>query len=55
MLVKLSVYNVLNQERPLEVDEALNSTDPQLTNPTYRQGTVYGSPRYGQLTLQVKF
>jgi len=55
MLVKLSVYNLLNQERILEVDEELGSTDPTLTNPTFRQGTSYGSPRYGQLTLQVKF
>jgi hypothetical protein len=55
MLVKLSVYNLLNEERVREVDEQLDSTDPEFTNPTYRQGTAYESPRYGQLTLQLKF
>jgi carboxypeptidase family protein/TonB-dependent receptor-like protein len=55
MQVKLAVYNLLNEERILEVDEQLDSTDPALTNPTYRQGTTYMLPRYGQLTLQLKF
>jgi hypothetical protein len=55
MLVKLSVYNLLNEERVLERDEQLDSTLPDFTNPIYGQGTSYYSPRYGQLTLQVKF
>jgi hypothetical protein len=53
--VKLAVYNLLNQERVLEVDEELDSTVPPLRNDSYGQPTAYTSPRYGQLTLQVKF
>jgi hypothetical protein len=55
MQVKLSVYNILNTERVLEVNEELDSTNPEFTNPTYRQGSAYMFPRYGQLTLQLKF
>ncbi len=52
VLVKLAVYNLLNQERVLQVDESLDPTDP---NNTFGVGTSYDSPRYGQLTLTVKF
>jgi len=52
VLVKLAVYNLLNQERVLEVDESYNPTDP---NDSFGRGTAYSAPRYGQLTFQVKF
>jgi hypothetical protein len=45
---KLAVYNVLNQERVLEVDEQFGTTD-------YLLGTDYQNPRYAQLTLTVNF
>ena len=52
VLVKLAVYNLLNQERVLEVDESFNPTDP---DNTFGTGTTYFAPRYGQLTFRVKF
>ncbi len=52
VVVKLAVYNLLNQERVLEVDEAYDPTDP---DNTFGQGTSFYAPRYGQLTVQVKF
>jgi outer membrane receptor protein involved in Fe transport len=57
VLVKLAVYNLLNQERALEVDEQLNTTvtTSEFYHDTYGRPTTYESPRYGQLTLQVKF
>ncbi|HEU4625788.1 MAG TPA: TonB-dependent receptor [Steroidobacteraceae bacterium] len=53
--VKLAVYNLLNQERALEVDEQLDSTVPGFRSDTYGVPITYSTPRYGQLTLQVKF
>jgi hypothetical protein len=57
VLVKLAVYNLLNEERALEVDESLNTTlvDSKFHNANYGLPTSYTSPRFGQLTLQVKF
>jgi hypothetical protein len=52
VMVKLAVYNLLNQERVLEVDESYDPTDP---DNTFGVGTAYFAPRYGQLTFQVKF
>lgn len=52
VLVKLAVYNLLNQERVLEVDESFNPTDP---DNTFGTGTSFYAPRYGQLTMTVKF
>ena len=48
VLVKFAVYNLLNQERVLEVDESFNPTDP---DNTFGTGTSFYAPRYGQLTL----
>jgi len=50
--VKFAVYNLLNQERVLEVDESYNPTDP---DNTFGTGTAFFAPRYAQLTFQVKF
>jgi hypothetical protein len=52
VLVKLAFYNLLNQERVLEVDE---SFEPTSVDNTFGRGTAFYAPRYGQLTLQVKF
>jgi hypothetical protein len=52
VMVKLAVYNLLNQERVLEVDESYDPTDP---DNTFGQGTAFYAPRYGQLTVQVTF
>jgi hypothetical protein len=52
VLVKLAVYNLLNQERVLEVNESYNPTE---ATDSFGRGTGYSAPRYGQLTVQVKF
>jgi Carboxypeptidase regulatory-like domain/TonB dependent receptor/TonB-dependent Receptor Plug Domain len=52
MQVRFAVYNLLNQERVLEVDESFRPTS---ANNTFGQGTTFFAPRYGQLTLQVRF
>jgi hypothetical protein len=51
--VKLSVYNLLNQQRIVQVDEELGSVPNG--NPEYRYGTVYQSPRYALLTFNLDF
>ncbi len=52
VLVKFTVYNLLNQERVLQVDESYDPTDP---DNTFGVGTSFYAPRYGQLTMQVTF
>jgi hypothetical protein len=52
VLAKLAVYNLLDQERVLEVDESYNPTSD---DNTFGTATSWSAPRYGQLTLQVKF
>jgi alpha-D-ribose 1-methylphosphonate 5-triphosphate synthase subunit PhnI len=51
-MVKMAVYNLLNEERVLEVDESYNPTS---VDDTFRTPTVWAAPRFGQLTFQVKF
>ena len=51
--VKLSVYNLLNQQRIIQVDEELESVPNG--NPEYRFGTAYQSPRYALLTFNLDF
>jgi hypothetical protein len=51
--VKLSVYNLFNQERIIEVDESLGSIPNG--NSEYRMGTAYQSPRYALLTVKLDF
>lgn len=50
--LKLAVYNVLNQQRVVTVDQ---DYEPQngigSPNPLYRYGTGFQSPRYAQLTV----
>jgi outer membrane receptor protein involved in Fe transport len=52
--VKFSVYNLLNQERVIEVDEELFATDGS-GNANYKIGTGYHAPRYGLLTVTLDF
>ncbi|MFL6592909.1 MAG: TonB-dependent receptor, partial [Luteimonas sp.] len=52
--VKLAAYNLLNQEKVIEVDDQLE-TDIGFRNPSYREGTGYQSPRYFQLTASIDF
>ena len=52
--VKLAVYNLLDQQRVLSVDEERES-DIGFLNPTWRQGSGYQSPRYAQLTVSADF
>jgi hypothetical protein len=52
--VTLAVYNLLDQQRVIEVDESMGSTGAN-RNDTYGFGTGYQSPRYGMLTLKLDF
>ncbi|KRB11369.1 TonB-dependent receptor [Lysobacter sp. Root690] len=52
--VKLAVYNLLNQQRRIEVDDEYEQ-DIGFKNPQYLYGTGYQSPRYAQLTVSVDF
>ncbi|ROU07821.1 TonB-dependent receptor [Lysobacter enzymogenes] len=52
--VKLAVYNLLNQQRALEVDDSFE-TGVGVANEFYRLGTGYQTPRYAQLTVSVDF
>jgi outer membrane receptor for ferrienterochelin and colicin len=52
VMVKLAVYNLLNQERVLEVDESYRPTSE---DNSFGVGTAWFAPRYGQLILTVKF
>jgi len=53
--VKLSVYNLFNQQRTLAVDQDLQTTISDSTNPTFGDGIRFQSPRYTQLTVTADF
>jgi Carboxypeptidase regulatory-like domain/TonB-dependent Receptor Plug Domain len=52
--VRLSVFNLLNQDSVIEVDESLE-TDIGFLNPDYRVATGYQAPRSAMLTLTLDF
>lgn len=52
--VTLAVYNLLDQQRVVEVNEELGSTGDR-RNQFYGFGTGYQSPRYGLLTVKLDF
>jgi outer membrane receptor for ferrienterochelin and colicin len=52
--VKFAVYNLLNQQRILGVDQDQQTTVGG-TNSTYLQANRFQSPRFGQLTVSVDF
>jgi hypothetical protein len=51
---KFAVYNVLNQQRTLQVDDELESS-LGFINPGYLEGTSFQSPRYAQFLVTVDF
>jgi hypothetical protein len=53
--VKLSVYNLLNQQRTVLVDQDLQTDISDSTNSTFRQPIGFQSPRYAQLTVSLNF
>jgi hypothetical protein len=52
--VKFAVYNLLNRQRAIDVDDEFETGigDP---NPDWLRGTSFQSPRYGQLTISLNF
>jgi hypothetical protein len=52
--VKFAVYNLLNQERVIEVDDQLEDEIGH-RNTSYLEGTGYQSPRHAQLTVSLDF
>jgi hypothetical protein len=52
---KLAVYNLLNSQRTLNVDQDLQTTIGDSTNPYFGNGISYQSPRFAQLTVGVDF
>jgi hypothetical protein len=52
--VKLGVYNLLNQERMVDVSERQQTAIGSL-NPNYGLGSGYQSPRYATLTVKLDF
>jgi hypothetical protein len=53
--VKLAVYNLLNQQRTVRVDQDLQTDISNETNPTFRQPIGFQAPRFTQLTVSVDF
>ncbi|PWK82740.1 TonB-dependent receptor [Fulvimonas soli] len=53
--VKLAVYNLLNQQRTVQVDQDLQTTISNSTNDTFKQSIGFQSPRFTQLTVAVDF
>jgi hypothetical protein len=51
---RFAVYNLLDQQRVIEVDDELES-DIGFINPSYLEGETYQSPRYAQFTVTVDF
>ena len=51
---KFAVYNLLNQQRELQVDDQFES-DIGFINPEYLQGTSYQAPRFAQFLVTVDF
>ncbi len=52
---KLSVYNLLNQQRTIRVDQDLQTTISNSTNSTFEQPIGFQSPRYAQITVSLDF
>ena len=51
---RFAVYNLLDHQRVVEVDDQLES-DIGFLNPSYREGETYQAPRYAQFTVTVDF
>lgn len=53
--VKFAVYNLLNQQRTVAVDQDLQTSISNDTNPTFRQPLRFQAPRFAQLTVSLDF
>jgi len=53
--VKLSVYNLFNQQKTIAVDQDLQTDITTDTNPNFRQPIRFQSPRAAQLTVTATF
>ncbi|MGN2252958.1 carboxypeptidase regulatory-like domain-containing protein [Frateuria sp. GZRe12] len=53
--VKLAVYNLLNQQRTVQVDQDLQTTISNDTSASFMQPIGFQSPRFTQLTVAVDF
>ncbi|MGN2245405.1 TonB-dependent receptor domain-containing protein [Frateuria sp. GZRR35] len=53
--VKLAVYNLLNQQRTVQVDQDLQSAISNETDATFRLPIGFQSPRFTQLSVSVNF
>lgn len=53
--VKFAVFNLLNRQTTVAVDQDLQTTISNSTSPTFREPTTFTSPRFAQLTLMVDF
>ncbi len=54
-MVKLTVYNLLNQETRARGGGPYQRPIGGGQHPEFGLGTTYQSPRYGQLTLKLNF
>jgi hypothetical protein len=53
--VKFAVYNLLNEQRTIQVDQDLQTTISNSTSSTFEQPLRFQSPRFAQLTVSVDF
>jgi hypothetical protein len=53
--VKLAVYNLLNEQETIRVDQDLQDNISNTTNPTFQRPLGFQSPRFTQLTVSVDF
>lgn len=53
--VKFAVYNLLNEQRTIQVDQDLQTTISNNTSSTFEQPLRFQSPRFAQLTVSVDF
>ncbi|MBO9663765.1 TonB-dependent receptor [Dokdonella sp.] len=55
LMVKFAVYNLVNQQRTVAVDQDLQTTISNSTNSDFRLPLRFTSPRFAQLTVAVDF
>ena len=55
MKVKFAVYNLLNHQRKVNVDQELQPEISDETNPYFKRPEIFEAPRFGQLTLTLDF
>ncbi len=53
--MKFSVYNLLNQQRATAVDQGLQNTISNSTNPYFGEPIRSQAPRFAQLVLSADF